>query len=345
MSKTHVAAGGIVVLVAALLTWFFVAQAQTTPGSIQIRWLIAHEPSEVFVRAEKAFAEDLAKNTQGRFTVKILLPEDVGVQGEVSSAQVDQLLQAGEIDLVSENIDSIISSHQTDLEVLHLPYLFHDYASADTVLDGSVGSKLLSLLDEITPAHALAFTYSGGLRIIATTKKAIQTPGDARGLNITTWGDKVVRDNLASLGAQTIPVAINAGKDQLEGGQADAAELTYSRASGVIGPSVKYVTETNHILFLSALLASNTFMQSLSEADKVALQGAASAAAATERQDSIAYSESVKENLQKQGVTIIGLSSAARKEFEAWGSRVRSGFDATPRGRALIEEILSAQEN
>lgn len=330
------------VLLVALIVFVFV-QAETNT-TITIRWLIAHEPSEVFVRAEQAFATDLASRTNGKFSVEFLVPDDVGFEKEVPNKAIFEMMERGEIDLVSMNIDSIIASSRTDLEILHLPYLFRDYASADNIFDGPVGARLLSILEEIAPAHALAFTYSGGMRVVASSKGPLALPEDLKGLRINTWGDHIMRNNLSSLGAVPVQVPIGGGKELIDAGLSDGVELPYSRAEGAFGANITHILEMNHVLFLSALLASEKFYATLSEEEQATLVAAAQAAAKIERADSITYGEAVKSDLQERGVVISTLSTAARATFEQWGETVRAGFAASPRGRALITDILEVQQ-
>jgi TRAP-type C4-dicarboxylate transport system substrate-binding protein len=337
---------GMVASAAALLVLgsFMLVQGYSFGQSdVTVRWLIAHEPADVFVEAEKAFAYDLAARTNGKFAVTVLTPSDVGYEGQVPESAIFDMLRNGEIDLVTMNVDSLIAASDTDLEVLHLPYLFKDYASADKVLNGATGEKLLSLVDEIAPAHALAFTYSGGFRIIATTKP-VAVPQDLAGMSINTWGDRILQDNLRSLGATPIAVPVNGGRQLIEDGLSDGAEVTYSRAEGPLGPAVTHILETNHVLFLSALLAGKSFYSSLSENEKEVLKSAAVAAASIERGDSIEYGNKIKNQLLERGVVVTTLEGDARSAFESWGEKIRSSFNRTGRGAALITEILNAQK-
>ncbi len=324
---------------------YYVHAQNTRP--LEVRWLVAHQPTEVFDHARQIFSDELAKQTGRQVRLTFLIPKDFGYASEVPPGTALKLLQDGSIDLLTINIDSLLTK-QTDLEVLHLPYLFKDYASADKVFSSKAGSTLLGDVGILTEEYALAFTYSGGFRIIATKDAPVTTPAAFNGLRITTWGDHLMQNNLSSLGATPAPVAIGAGQEQLDNGQSDGAEFTYTRSTNALGKDVRYISETNHVLFLSTILAGSSFFSSLSAAERVALKEAAATAAQTERKDSIAYGESVKQQLQKQGITIDTLSAGGRAAFEAWGATVRAQFAAAPStppsATALIQEILKAQQ-
>ncbi len=331
---------------------FLFSQKSGAAAPIEIRWFVAHEPSAVFVRAEKLLAEELLKQSGNAYHVTFLSPKDMGFEGVVSPQAIVDLLHDGKVDLVSMNVDSIIALEKAkapatpmDLEVLHLPYLFHDYASADSVLDGTVGAKLLGLLSDAVPAQALAFTYSGGFRVVASTKASVSTMADLKGQRINTWGSQTMQKSLAGLGMTAVPVAtVGGGKDLIDSKKSDGVEMTYTRAQEAIGADAKSVLETNHVLFLSALFASDSFYNSLSDESKEMLKSAAVVAAQAERADSIALNGQVRSDLIKSGVTVTPLSASDRASLEQWGKDFRAAHSLTASMKALEEEILAAQQ-
>ena len=333
------AVGALIILCVGVFLFSHRAGA-TAP--VEIRWFVAHQPSSVFIRAEKQLAEELLKQSGSAYSVTFLTPEDMGFEGNVSPQAIIDLLRDGKVDLVSLNVDNIIALEKSkapntpiDLEVLHLPYLFNDYASADKVLDGPVGSELLGLLNKTVPAHALAFTYSGGFRVIASTNP-VSTVADLKGQRINTWGSQTMQKSLASLGMTPVPVAtIGGGKDLIDSGSSDGVEMTYTRADEAIGTDVKSILETNHVLFLSTLLASDSFYNSLSDSAKKVLDSAAVTAAQTERADSIALNEQVRNSLIARGVIVSPLSANDRAALQKWGSDFRAAFGMTASMRAL----------
>lgn len=331
----------LAVIVVAFGAYYAFAESS---NAITIRWVIAHQPTAVFDNARAVFEEELEKKTGRPVTIELLSPEDMGYEDEIPPSEVMKFLDTGEAEIATVIVDSIMTD-ESDLRVLQLPYLFPDYSSANRVLDGEVGKRLLAEVDLLTGAHALAFTYSGGFRVIASTKSAIREPRDLVGQRITLWGGALVESGIASLGALPVRVGVGQGKDELASGKSDGAQFTYTRAAGSIGDgsSVKYVSETNHILFLSSIIASDAFVTSLSQGEQALLREAAAAAAATERKDSIAYADTVKAGLVAKGVEIVSLSEVGRKTFETWGVQFRAQFDGSENAKSLIRDILSVQ--
>ncbi len=314
---------------------------------LEIRWLIAHQPAEVFDRAAESLAENFEQQTGRPVTLRLVYPEDVGETAQVPKGRVLELLKNGTVDMASVNVDSLISNEDDAnaklVRVLHLPYLFRDYASADRVFDGAPGARILKALSDMTDAHALGITYSGGFRVIAT-KKPIHSVSELAGQRITTWGDGVIQDNLRSAGAVPVRVALGEGAKQMDARASDGAEFTYTRAENAVGASARAILETNHVLFTSTILAGEPFYASLTPKERAALAEAATSAAQHERKDSIEYSLGIRADFARNGVSIIGLSDAARAAAEAWAAKQRERLLTRPEQKALVDSILEAQK-
>ncbi len=101
----------------------------------------------------------------------------------------------------------------------------------------------------------------------------------------------------------------------------------------------KYINESDHSLFLTAIVESDSFYDSLSPADQSALQKAALAAAQVEREDSISLNATTKTALAKQGSIITTLTPQERDIFEAQTQQVYSQFQDTF-SQGLVSSLL-----
>lgn len=273
----------------------------------QVRWLLSHQPTSVFDRAAAVFAEVLEKESSGTLTVDVVTPEEVGVtKGDIPNVDVFRYLDQGTVELATTYTVGL-GNDAPAFWSLNLPFLFESYAQAGAILDGSAGRAILDTASSQTSAHALAFTMSGGFRIIASKNTEITSLSDLKGKRIATSGGPVAEATLKALGAVPVATNLENGAPVIDVETIDGIETTYSRLSAVVGSQteyVKYVNETNHSLFLTTILAGNAFYDSLSDVNKVALQKAALAAAAVEREDSITLGEQTKEVLKKNGSII-----------------------------------------
>ncbi len=335
-----VAAASIVVLVFLALSFFTGAEPN---NKREVRWLIAHKPTEVFDRAAAAFGEELSKASNGTMTLVIMTPEDLGYSaGDVPHERVMQELATGSADLASAYTVAL-GKEDESMWALSLPFLFSDYASLNRALDGEPGRALLSTIRERVPAlRGLAFTMSGGYRIIVSKSAAISDISDMKGLRIATSGGPVAEATIRAFGATPVSMNLEEGGQPLEASSIDGIETTYSRLAEVVGadsPYTTYINETNHSMFLTAIVASESFYQSLADSERAALEKAARLAAAIEREDSIAFAASVKADLGRRGSVITAPSAGSLQEA------VQAVYDSfTDRlGSDLVRSFMTQQ--
>ncbi len=315
------------------------ASVEPAPQVRHVRWLLSHQPTSVFDRAATVFAEVLEKESNGTLTVDVVTPQEMGVaRGDIPNLDVLRYLDAGTVELATTYTVGL-GNDAPAFWSLNLPFLFESYAQAGAILDGSAGRAILDTASTQTSAHALAFTMSGGFRIIASKNTKITSLSDLKGKRIATSGGPVAEATLKALGATPVATNLENGAPVIDVETIDGIETTYSRLSAVVGSEtqyVKYVNETNHSIFLTTILAGNAFYDSLSAGDKTALKKAALAAAAVEREDSISLGEQTKKVLQESGSIIV-----APADVPAFRNAVQSVYEKfTPTfGAELITNL------
>ena len=141
----------------------------------KIRWVIAHEPLSLFVRA----AEDLQ-----RFVNEAQSAEKIEVEvmtlGEYSMKYNDgvlvtkhdllDLMEQGKIEMSQMYTTWLAEDIEHDMLALEMPFIFEDHDHATRVLEGEVGEGLLEKITEKSNVRGMAFTYSGGFRNIIVDK-------------------------------------------------------------------------------------------------------------------------------------------------------------------------------
>lgn len=303
----------------------------------QVRWLLAHEPADAFRRAAKTFAEQLKRETNGELELVVLTPKDVGSDHQqLSSEEVFSLLSQGKVEL-SQTVTTGIGEIEKKFWVLDLPFLFRNHEHAAKVLEGKVGKQLLASLEK-DKVKGLAFTYSGGFRVVPALDREIRSVKDFSGLRVRTSSSPVAHETLKALGATPVPMTIEDSQEALAAAQVGAAETTYIRVKSVIGENSKYVNETYHSLFLTSILASEKFYKSLSKRNQEALNRAALNAARIERQDSVNDGVKVRADFEKSGVKVVKMNSANLNEFRKTMAPIYKKFEPMF-GRELIEDI------
>ncbi|MSU73961.1 TRAP transporter substrate-binding protein [Candidatus Kaiserbacteria bacterium] len=340
----------ILAVFVALAVWIF--QSVSTPTKsisktppVQVKWLIAHEPISLFDRANKVFVDEFNKESDGTIEIHIVGPKDFGSDnGHLLTSEVFKALDGGQVQLATIVVTGL-KTLDPKLEVLSLPFLFKSESAAGQVLDGPIGEELLETVNASTTARGLAFTFSGGLMAIQSNSKQIRNLEDLKGLRIGTINGPVAEATLQSFGAITVPLDSGKGSPAINKllDTYDGIETPYTRIDTRSSSTVpRYVSETNHSFFLTTILASDSFYNSLSAQDKGALVKAARAAAVAEREDSIALKEKNKVTLQERGTTIVTVSADATAAFKAKVVGVYAKF-APLFGADLIQKIQNAQ--
>lgn len=308
-SRSSLWIAGLVIVVLAGAVFFF--SPKTSAGAPEakrhVRWLISHQPTDVFARSIEVFRKELETRTDGRLTLDVVKPDEVGygAVGDIPNADVLEMLKKGDVELAT-TYTAALGADDSALWSINLPFLFADYTQAGKVLDGKGGQDLLLTVASHTDTHALAFTMSGGFRILAS-KVPLTSLSDIKGKHIATSAGPVAEATLRALGAVPVSTNIETAGSEPDLSSIDAIETTYSRLSQVADGQSAYtqhIAQTYHSMFLTVILASDSFYESLSAEDAQALQEAALAAAQVEREDSIALGESTKEKLINSGASI-----------------------------------------
>ncbi len=124
----------------------------------------------------KRFSADVSKRTSGAVDIQVF---SIGQLG--SGTNILTGLQTGIIDFCAHTsgfIDTIFPKFQ----VVDLPFLFPDSATAERVLDGPTGAKLLDMLPS-KGIYGLGYGH-WGWRVVSTIDRKAPEPADMKGLKI-----------------------------------------------------------------------------------------------------------------------------------------------------------------
>jgi TRAP-type C4-dicarboxylate transport system substrate-binding protein len=145
-----------------------------------VRWLLAHEPADVYARAIDVFAKEIEKESDGRMRLETVTPSQLGIAGQAGHEEILQLLESGAVEL-SSTFGVANGTNDVRFWAWQLPFLFENYSEVEAAFDSTVGEQLLAGLGENAPFRALAYTLSGGLRVIASSHE-LRSIEDLRGL-------------------------------------------------------------------------------------------------------------------------------------------------------------------
>jgi len=282
-----------------------------------IRWVIAHEPIDLFLRAANRFSKQVKEQTNGAIDIEVLSLTDYAKKynngKKVTKHDLLQLMEDGTVEM-SQMYTTWLGHYNKDMFVLDLPFLFRDHEHADRVLEGEIGEYLLEGLEQSSAVRGLAFTYSGGFRIVPSQQE-YATVDAFKGAKIRTAKSPVAVDTFLAVGATPIDtVELEEMNEAARAGIIDAGESTFVRVIPLEqDKSFAYVNDTAHSLFLTSIIVANGFWDTLDLATQEIMKDAALNAARIERRESVVDVASVKETL---GDRVVEMSADETAKFK-----------------------------
>ena len=267
---------------------------------IKINWLIYHEPVDLFVRTAKAFAEKIADLTDNRIQIDFFTSTEFNERSpEFFKRVIDPLtlFKSGEVQMGQFTSGQLGKWQAIDFFALDMPFLFDSHEHCARVLEGTVGENLLSYLEKNTPVKGLAFTYSGGYRLIAADKE-IKTAEDLKGMSLVTGSNPVFADTAEAFGCEVISINVRDFSEEAKQARlGNSVQTTLPRYKRDASPEVhKYVTNTKHSMFLTSIVIATDFWNQLSQEDQQAIKTAAMYSSRLERQWTLEESEKISKN-------------------------------------------------
>ena len=141
----------------------------------KIRWVIAHEPLNLFERAAVDF-QNLVNEAQSaeKIEVEVMTLKQYSERYNdgvaVTKHDLLDLMEQGKIEMSQMYTTWLAEDIEHDMLALEMPFIFEDHDHATRVLEGEVGEELLEKITEKSNVRGMAFTYSGGFRNIITDK-------------------------------------------------------------------------------------------------------------------------------------------------------------------------------
>lgn len=246
----------------------------------------------------KRFAEDVAKRTSGAIDIQVF---SIGQLG--SGTNILTGLQTGIIDFCAHTsgfIDTIFPKFQ----VVDLPFLFSDAASAERLLDGPTGTKLLDMLPT-KGIYGLGWGH-WGWRVVSTVGRKAPEPADMKGLKIRVQPGAIFAATFRALGAS--PVAIDLTEVYLALSQhvIDAVETPMiSLAATKHDEIVNTINLTNQVYNVGVMMASKSKFDALPKDAQEAIRAASVDLTKDWRSTIAAKSAEIAERYKTKGMTFV----------------------------------------
>jgi TRAP-type C4-dicarboxylate transport system substrate-binding protein len=242
----------------------------------KIKWLLFHEPAELFIRTARHFEQELNALTDGAYEFEILELADYETK-YLNGNPCDPIteLKEGRVQMSQIYINNLARANVTNFLALGLPFLFRDHAHAARVFEGEIGAELLENIKERIGIKGLSFTYSGGYKCMAVNR-SIKQVSDFAGLKYKVRPNAVSSSIFDALGATPA-----------EKSEIDIADTTLPRYHADAREDQTYAINTGHAMYLTTILTNNEMFNAMSEEHQAAFVKAAKIAASAERTQSV----------------------------------------------------------
>lgn len=253
--------------------------------------------------AMRRFAEEVAKTTGGSVKVEVFGNAALGSEEKMLIAT-----QAGTIDFYMGAL-SPIAARKKELQIFDFPFLFASDAEAAAVLDGPAGRRLLDSLADMN-IHGLAWS-GGAFRNLSNSKRPINSLADMKGLKVRVMQSPMALASFNAMGMNAVPMAFTEVYTALETRALDGYEHPFvDMYANKMFEVQKHLTVTNHVYTPVALVVSKKFWASLSPQQQAAVQAAAEATRAFQREVELREAGEVLNELKAKGMLAVEMPSA-----------------------------------
>ena len=185
-----------VLAIALILAVSLVATVEAAPVSFKLGHSVSDQ-HPYHLGAEK-FKEIVEKESGGEIEIALFPNNQLGT-GE---RDLLEGLQLGTVDIYVGSTGPM-GGFEKKFMLFDFPFLFKDKAQAYSVLDGEIGQYVMGLLDKIG-ITGLAW-YENGFRHFTNSRRAVNTPEDAKGLKLRTMENKIHMALWKVMGADPTP--------------------------------------------------------------------------------------------------------------------------------------------
>jgi TRAP-type C4-dicarboxylate transport system substrate-binding protein len=188
----------------------------------------------------------------------------------------------------------------------------------------------------------LGYWFSG-IRNVWNSKRPILNPDDLKGIKLRVMSSPMLVESFNALGAQATPMAFGELYSALQtgvvdGGETDHLDLLYEKFHEV----TKYVSYTNHMFLVIALIFSKKIYNKLPPNVQDAVRKAGKASVIAEREAMDDLTESALTELKALGLEFFEVDKAPfREKLE----RVYRNNAEKVGGMALIEQIINTEND
>lgn len=279
-------------------------------------------------------AELMAQKSNGRIKMDVFPSSQLGNERDMVEG-----LQMGTLDVTLVST-APLANFSNDFLVLDLPYLFKDKEQAFRVLDGPIGTKMLSGLEK-NGIVGLQF-WDNGMFNIMNSKRPLAHPSDLQGLKMRTMENPIHLATFRAFGANAIPMAWGEAYTALQNKTIDGVTCAFAVVwTQKLHEVTPYISRAWEFYVSAPLLMSKKTYDSMPDDLKKIVRESAKEAGAYMRKKMADDEEMQIKKLKEAGAKIIDVD---REEWaKAVVDKVYSQFSPGKIDPALIKQIKEAK--
>ena len=210
-----------------------------------------------------------------------------------------------------------IADRVPELGIIDLPYLFSSLEQAHAALDGPLGDELSRVTRETTGLVPLGY-WDNGFRHLSNRTRPVRAPEDCKGFRVRLQPNWAHEAMFTALGCEPVCNDLREGIAMLMSGELDAQENPFANfvAYG-INTVHPHLSLTAHIYGARGVYASAKVIQDWPDEARAALQRAATAAVAQQREDAARTEVALQRRLENEGLQILDLTADEHAAFRA----------------------------
>lgn len=288
--------------------------------TLNLKWVIAHKPVYLFQRVAEDFKRLVnAKSNDVKIDIEILTAEEYNAKYNppepATRHNLWKFLQDNTVQLAQMQTTSLARQANKQMHVLDMPYLFESHEHATEILEGEIGQKLLNNFDKSSGIKGLAFTYSGGFRLMPVAGK-VTTLGEIASEQIRSGMSPIAQDTIKALGFVPVPTEIDEVSDAVISGKAVGAEHVAQRLlPDQCDDWIETIIDTQHSLFLTSIVVNVDWWNSLDASVQQIFNESALESARNERALSLKDGAESLATLEQNGVNMIELTAEEKNEL------------------------------
>jgi tripartite ATP-independent transporter DctP family solute receptor len=241
----------------------------------------------------------------------------------------------GQLDMARINL-SVLNNLAPSTAIFSLPYLFKSKDHARRILDGPIGEEILASLE----SHGLVGLcfYDGGPRHFYSTKRAIRTPDDLKGMKVRVQQSDIWTSIVRALGAEPVVSPTDRIYLKLQSGVVDASEHNWPSYVTLRHYQVApYLSLTEHSMTPAVLVFSKRVWDTLSAEEQTIIRDAARDSVPLMRRLWDDYEASAERTVEKAGAKIV--RDVDRKAFADQLAPLYPTIIADARLRSIVRRI------